>query len=71
MGIVIEGISSVKNDLSGENVDAPAVKKTVRKDRRKNRQDRRRSVREGVFVSLSLKNDQRILRDRRKAGSRG
>jgi hypothetical protein len=36
------------------------------KERRKNKHDRRKSVRDGVFVSISFKNDRRVVRDRRK-----
>jgi hypothetical protein len=69
MDIVIGGTASVKMDPSEENAKPPAGKKEVQKDRRKNKQDRRRSVREGIFVSLSVDNDRRVLRDRRKVGS--
>lgn len=69
MDIVIGGTPSVKMDPSEENAAPPAGKNVVHKDRRKNKQDRRRSVREGIFVSLSEKNDRRVLRDRRKASS--
>jgi hypothetical protein len=69
MDIVIGGTSSVKTDLSEEGIALPAKKKRVCNDRRKNTQDRRRSVREGIFVSLSVTNDRRVLRDRRRAGS--
>lgn len=65
--IVIGNIPYVKKDPSKEHVKPPAGKRAVRKDRRKNKEDRRRSVREGIFVSLSGKNDRRVLRDRRKA----
>lgn len=34
------------------------------RDRRKNKQDRRKSRRDGIW--LSLQNDQRVLRDRRR-----
>lgn len=37
------------------------------RDKRKNRFDRRRSCREGVFVSISTKKDRRYTQDRRKA----
>jgi len=67
MDIVIGSTPSVKMDPSEENAAPPAGEKVVRKDRRKNKQDRRRSVREGIFVTLSVKNDIRVLRDRRKA----
>jgi hypothetical protein len=64
--IVVGGTSPVKMDPSEEKVTLPVGKKVVRrKDRRKNKQDRRRSVREGIFVSLSVDNDRRVLRDRR------
>lgn len=69
MDIVIGGTSSVNMDPSEESVVRPAKKKGVLKDRRKNTQDRRRSVREGIFVSLSVTNDRRVLKDRRRAGS--
>lgn len=36
------------------------------KDRRKGRQDRRRSVRDGVYVTLSTKRDRRQGADRRR-----
>ena len=69
MDIVIEGTPSVKMDSSEENAAPPTGKNVVHKDRRKNKQDRRGSVREGVFVSLSVNNNLRVLRDRRKASS--
>jgi len=69
MDIVIGGTSSVKMDPSEENAKPPAGKKLVQKDRRRNKQDRRRSVREGIFVSLSMENDRRVPRDRRKVSS--
>ena len=69
MDIVIGGTSSVNMDPSEESVVRPVKKKGGLKDRRKNTQDRRRSVREGIFVSLSVTNDRRVLKDRRRAGS--
>ena len=66
MDIVIGGIPYVKKDPTKEKVRTPAGQKAVRKDRRKNKQDRRSSAREGIFVSFSGKDDQRVLRDRRK-----
>ncbi len=41
-------------------------KKKKKEDRRKNKQDRRKCVRDGVFVTISTKNERRVLRDRRK-----
>lgn len=69
MDIIVRGTSPVKMDPSEEKVTLPSGRRTVRKNRRKNKQDRRKSVREGIFVSLSVDNDRRVLRDRRKAGS--
>lgn len=64
--IIVGGVPYVRKDPSEEKAVLPAGKKVVRKDRRKNEQDRRRSVREGIFVSFSETNDRRVLRDRRK-----
>lgn len=36
-------------------------------ERRRNRQDRRKSVRDGVVVSLSYPNDRRVNPDRRRS----
>ncbi len=70
MDIVIGDIPYVKKDPSEEKARTPAGgQKAVRKNRRKNKQDRRSSVREGIFVSFSGKDDQRVLRDRRKVSS--
>ena len=44
----------------------PAAKPDRNKDRRKKKQDRRKNVREGIFVFLSTKEDQRNARDRRR-----
>jgi hypothetical protein len=53
-------------DQPEDNVTLPNKKRGVFKDRRKNSQDRRRSVREGIFVSLSVTKDRRVLKDRRR-----
>ena len=66
--IVIGGTPSVKMDSSKEQT-TPYIGKKVLADRRKKKQDRRRSVREGIFVSLSLKNERRSGIDRRKTPS--
>jgi hypothetical protein len=68
LDIVVGGASSVKNDVSdgvGAGIGGTGKKRVI-KDRRKNRQDRRRSVREGIFVSLSVEGERRLSRDRRK-----
>jgi len=68
MDIIIGGTPPVKMDSSKEHTTPQAGKKALR-DRRKHKQDRRRSVREGIFVSLSVKNERRSGVDRRKTPS--
>lgn len=68
MDIIIGATPPVKMDSSKEHTTPHAGKKVLR-DRRKHKQDRRRSVREGIFVSLSMENDRRALRDRRRVSS--
>ncbi len=50
----------------------PEKRKTVtrrfKKDRRKKKVDRRKSIRDGVIVNLSFKNDRRRGKDRRNVG---
>jgi hypothetical protein len=67
MDIVVKGLTPANMDSSrgGKGTHARHERK---KERRKNRRDRRESVREGIFVYLSVKNDRRRLRNRRKAG---
>jgi len=68
LDIVVGGASSVRNDVSdgvGMGVGGAGRKRVIR-DRRKNRRDRRRSVREGIFVTLSVEGGRRPSRDRRK-----
>ena len=67
VNITVGGASSVQNDTSEGRNTYQVAKRVQRKDRRRNNKDRRRSVREGIFVSLSVGDDRRILRDRRKA----
>jgi len=68
MDIIVGGPTSVNMDSSEGNHFSP-LKRKPKKERRKNKHDRRESVREGIFVSLSVKKDRRTVRDRRKAGS--
>ncbi len=64
MDIIIGGIPPVSNDLKGDRKKQPATgKKSARKERRK--KDRRKSDREGIYVTLSTKDDRRKT-DRRK-----
>ncbi len=65
MDIVIGGTPSVQKDPQKRNIPILTGKTVIRRDRRKTKQDRRRSAREGIFVSFSGMNDRRVLRDRR------
>jgi hypothetical protein len=69
MDIVVGKIQSAKEDGTRKKCFYKDSKNSNFKERRKNKQDRRKSVREGVIVSLSFKNDRRVLPDRRKASS--
>ncbi len=66
MDIVIGRTTSVRRDGSQK---SNSYRNGIRKrkvDRRKNQQDRRKSVRDGVYVTLSTKEDRRRQKDRRK-----
>jgi len=65
--ITIGGMPYIKKDPPEEKVVLRSSTKPFRRDQRKNTQDRRKSVRDGVFVSLSYKKDRRGRRDRRKS----
>ncbi|HUT71602.1 MAG TPA: hypothetical protein VMW89_13095 [Desulfatiglandales bacterium] len=65
MDIVIGGTPPVKLEKSKEHTPPNPGKKVFR-DRRKSKRDRRRSVREGIFVSLSVKHERRSGVERRK-----
>ena len=62
MDIIIGKTPVVKKDPEKK----PDFEKSKRRDRRKNKQDRRKSVRNGVIVSLSIPNDRRVQGDRRR-----
>ena len=66
MDIVVGKIHSAKKRGSNKNTALSGSKKVRSKEKRKNKHDRRQSVRDGIFVSLSFKNDRRVVRDRRK-----
>ena len=66
MDIVVGKIHPAKKRGSNKNPALPRGKKVRFKEKRKNKHDRRQSVRDGVIVSLSFKNDRRVVRDRRK-----
>ncbi len=67
MEIVVNRTISVNRDSPKDNRMIYIPGKGKRKDRRKNKRDRRKSVRDGVYVSLSFKKDRRAIKDRRKA----
>jgi HEAT repeat protein len=69
MNIVVGKIQSAKEEGTHKKSFYKDGKKSSFKERRKNKQDRRKSVREGVIVSLSFKDDRRVLPDRRKTNS--
>lgn len=68
MHITVGSTNPVKKDPSTSDKNHTIDKKEVQRERRRNRKDRRKSVREGVIVTLSVKNDRRSGRDRRKTG---
>ena len=67
MDIIVNRTISMNKDSSNSNRVIYIPGKGKRKDRRKNKHDRRKSVRDGVYVSLSFKKDRRVVKDRRKA----
>ncbi len=69
MRIVIGSTTNIHVGKSPKSSSDYIPKKKKKGDRRKNKQDRRKSVRDGVIVSLSLKNDRRVRKDRRRAVS--
>jgi HEAT repeat protein len=66
MDIVVGKIRPAKEEGAQKKPFYKDGKKSSFKERRKNKQDRRKSVREGVIVSLSFKDDRRVVPDRRK-----
>jgi hypothetical protein len=64
MEIYIGNISDARNRMKPQ--DIPVSPDKPKRERRKKQQDRRRSVREGIIVTLSIKNDRRSGHDRRK-----
>jgi hypothetical protein len=66
MDIIIGRIQPAKEERSRKKHFNKDEKKAFFKERRKNNHDRRQSIRDGVIVSLSTKNDRRELPDRRK-----
>lgn len=67
MDITIGGMPFIKKGPQEEKAVLRSNGKLFRRDQRKNVQDRRKSVRDGVIVSLSYKKDRRKQQDRRKS----
>ena len=66
MSLTVKRTLSVGKDNTSHQGMISIPGKGQRKDRRKNKHDRRKSVRDGVYVSLSFKKDRRVLKDRRR-----
>lgn len=66
MDIVIGRTAYVNRDGAKKRDPSQFAKKKKQEDRRKNKNDRRKSVRDGVVVTLSTKTDRRAPIDRRK-----
>ena len=66
MDIIIGRTAYANRDSSQNKNSLYNSKKKKKEDRRKNKQDRRKSARDGVIVTISTKNERRVLRDRRK-----
>ena len=69
MDLMVKRTLSVGKDSTSDSGMVYIPGKGKRKDRRKNKYDRRKSVRDGVYVSLSFKKDRRVLKDRRRSRS--
>lgn len=67
MDIVVIGSALLRNEEQKKTMARVPDQKTQFKERRRNRRDRRKSVRDGVVVSLSYQNDRRTQPDRRGA----
>ncbi len=67
MDIVIGRTDYVNRDGAQKKDPSHTTKKKKKKeDRRNHKHDRRKSVRDGVIVTLSTKKDRRVSRDRRR-----
>ena len=62
----IERTTNINMDDSLKNSPDYNPIKKKKGERRTNKQDRRKSVRDGVIVSLSFKSDRRVRKDRRR-----
>ena len=64
-----ESVDSLR-EIRGFSERRKTVTRKLRKDRRKSKADRRSSVRDGVFVSLSFRENRRKGGDRRSGSNR-
>lgn len=67
MDIVVISSSFVRNEEPKKRVVRMSAQKNNFVEKRRNRVDRRKSVRDGVVVNLSYRNDRRFGPDRRRA----
>jgi hypothetical protein len=65
MDIVVIGSTLLRNEKQKKTIARVPGQKTHFKERRRTPRDRRKSVRDGVVVSLSYRNDRRKQPDRR------
>ncbi len=66
MDIIIGRTDYVNRDGAQKKDPSHTAKKKKKEDRRNHKHDRRKSVRDGVIVTLSTKKDRRVSRDRRR-----
>ena len=70
MDIVVIGSTFVRNEDRRQKRSPRGPEGSAKwVDRRRNRNDRRKGVRDGVVVRLSIPNDRRVNPDRRRSGS--
>lgn len=67
MDIVVIGSSLLRNEEQKKTMARVPGQKAKLSERRRNRRDRRKSVRDGVVVSFSYRNDRRTQPERRSA----
>lgn len=66
MDIVVIGNTAVKNEKQKNRTTRMVVNKSTFLEKRRNRLDRRQSVRDGVVVRFSYRQDRRRVADRRQ-----
>lgn len=66
MDIVVIGNTAVKNEKQKNRATRIVVNKNTFVEKRRNRLDRRQSIRDGVVVRFSYRQDRRTVPDRRQ-----